>query len=112
DIAQAYSDHRQAVADETLAHAQLDRSKILLDKGAIAQKDYEGAVDVDEKAKITVETTEEHLRVLGADIGHPSGIVDIFAPISGIVTDQQVTAAAGTQGLASPNPIVISDLTQ
>jgi cobalt-zinc-cadmium efflux system membrane fusion protein len=112
DIAQAYSDYRQAVADETLAHAQLDRSKLLLDKGAIAQKDYEVAVDIDEKAKITVETTTEHLRVLGADINHPSAIVDIFAPISGIITDQQVTTAAGTQGLASPNSFTISDLTQ
>jgi cobalt-zinc-cadmium efflux system membrane fusion protein len=30
DIAQAFSDYRQAVADETLARAQLDRSKELL----------------------------------------------------------------------------------
>ncbi len=28
----------------------------------------------------------------------------------GVITDQQVTAAAGTQGLASPNAFVISDL--
>jgi cobalt-zinc-cadmium efflux system membrane fusion protein len=112
DIAQAYSDYRQAVADEALSRAQLERSKILLDKGAIAQKDYEVALDVDEKAKVTVETTIEHLRVLGSDPAHPTAIVDIFAPISGIITDQQVTNAAGTQGLASPNPFTISDLTQ
>jgi len=112
DISGAYSDYRQAVADEVLAKAQLERSKILLDKGAIAQKDYEVAVDMEEKAKITVETTTEHLWVLGADINHPSAIVDIFAPISGVITDQQVTAAAGVQGLASPNPFTISDLTQ
>jgi cobalt-zinc-cadmium efflux system membrane fusion protein len=110
DISGAYSDYRQAVADEVLARAQLERSKILLDKGAIAQKDYEVAVDTEEKAKITVETTQEHLRVLGADVNHPSSLVDIFAPISGVITDQQVTAAAGTQGLASPNPFTISDL--
>jgi cobalt-zinc-cadmium efflux system membrane fusion protein len=110
DISSAYSDYRQAVADEVLAKAQLERSKILLDKGAIAQKDYEVAVDTDEKAKITVETTREHLRVLGADQNHPSSLVDIFAPITGVITDQQVTAAAGTQGLASPNPFTISDL--
>lgn len=112
DIAQAYSDYRQAKADETLARAQLERSKILLEKGAIAQKDYEVAVDTDEKAKITVETTTEHLRILGADINHPGAIVDIFAPIAGVITDQQVTTAAGTQGLASANPFTISDLTQ
>jgi membrane fusion protein, heavy metal efflux system len=110
DISGAFSDYRQAVADETLARAQLARSKTLLDAGALAQKDYELALDVDAKAKVTVETTEEHLRVLGADKDHPTAIIDITAPVSGVITDQQVTQAAGTQGLASPNPFTISDL--
>ncbi len=110
DLSQAYSDARQARADEVLAKAQLERSKILLDKGAIAQKDYEVAVDTDEKARITVETTQQHLHVLGADPDHPTALIDITAPIDGIITDQQVTSAAGTQGLASPNPFTISDL--
>jgi len=109
DIAQAFSDYRQAVADETLAKAQLNRSKTLYEKGAIAQKDLEIAEDTDVKAKVTVETATEHLRVLGADINHPSSIVEIHAPVSGVITDQQVTTAAGTQGLASPNPFTISD---
>ena len=110
DISGAFSDYRQAVADETLARAQLARSKTLLDAGALAQKDYEVAVDTDEKAKVTVETTAEHLRVLGANKDHPTTIIDITAPVSGVITDQQVTQAAGTQGLASPNPFTISDL--
>jgi membrane fusion protein, heavy metal efflux system len=112
DISGAFSDYRQAVADQTLARAQLDRSKALLEAGAMAQKDYEVAVDAEEKAKVTVETTEDHLKVLGVDKDHPTAIVDIFAPISGVITDQQVTQAAGTQGLASPNPFTISDLSQ
>jgi membrane fusion protein, heavy metal efflux system len=110
DISGAFSDYRQAVADETLARAQLARSKTLLDAGALAQKDYEVALDTDAKAKVTVETTEEHLRVLGADKDHPTAIIDITAPVSGVITDQQVTQSAGTQGLASPNPFTISDL--
>ena len=111
DIAGAFSDYRQAVADRTLARAQLDRSKTLLDKGAIAQKDYEIAVDVAEKAEITVETAEQHLKVLGADKDHPTSVIDILAPVSGVITDQQVTQAAGVQGLAaSANPFTISDL--
>jgi len=110
DISGAFSDYRQALADEKLAEAQLARAKILLDAGAMAQKDYEVAVDTEEKAKVTVETTAEHLRVLGADKDHPSPIIDIVAPVSGVITDQQVTQAAGTQGLASPNPFTISDL--
>jgi len=38
--------------------------------------------------------------------------VSIYAPASGVITDQQVTVAAGTQGLASPNAFTISDLSQ
>ncbi len=110
DISGAFSDYRQAVADETLARAQLARSKTLLDAGALAQKDYELALDVEAKAKVAVETTEEHLRVLGADKDHPTAIIDITAPVSGVITDQQVTQSAGTQGLASPNSFTISDL--
>jgi membrane fusion protein, heavy metal efflux system len=110
DISGAFSDYRQALADQVLARAQLARSKMLLEGGAIAQKDFELAVDTDEKAKVTVETTEEHLRVLGADKDHPTAIIDVFAPVSGVITDQQVTAASGVQGLASTNPFTISDL--
>jgi cobalt-zinc-cadmium efflux system membrane fusion protein len=110
DIAQAFSDYRQAVADEVLAKAQLDRSNILYDKGAIARKDQEVAQDAEAKAVVAVETASDHLKVLGADPKHPTPIVEIYAPVSGVITDQQVTAASGTQGLASPNPFTISDL--
>jgi len=110
DISQAFSDYQQAVADERLAVAQLARSKILYEKGAIAQKDLEVAQDIEEKADVTVDTAIQHLRVLGADKDHPTAIVDVTAPVAGVITDQQVTAAAGTQGLASPNAFTISDL--
>ena len=110
DISSAFSDYRQAVVDEILARAQLERAKILLEKGAMAQKDYEVSVDTEDKAKVTVETTEAHLQVLGVDKDHVSTIVDVVAPVSGVITDQQVTQAAGVQGLASPNPFTISDL--
>ena len=79
DISEAFSDYEQAVADEKLAVAQLARSKVLYDKGAIAQKDLEVAEDTEEKADVTVKTTIQHLRVLGADKDHPTGIVDVTA---------------------------------
>jgi membrane fusion protein, heavy metal efflux system len=113
DIAQAFSDYRQAMADEELAKAQLDRAKILLEKGAIAKKDEEVAEDSEVKAKVTTETAVEHLRVLGADMAHPSSIIEIHAPVSGVITDQQVTAAAGVKTLDnSPNLFTISDLSK
>jgi cobalt-zinc-cadmium efflux system membrane fusion protein len=112
DISQAFSDYRQAVTDAALAKSQLDRAKILYDKGAIAQKDLEVVQDTEAKAQVSVETTTDRLKVLGADPKHPTQIIEIYAPASGVVTDQQVTSASGTQGLASPNPFTISDLSQ
>jgi len=41
----------------------------------------------------------------------PAGIVDITAPVSGVITDQEVTQAASVQAYSSPNPFTISDLT-
>ena len=110
DVAAAYSEYEQACADATLAAAQLERAKLLFDKGAIAQKDVEVAQDADIKARVAVKTALDHLHVLGADPEHPSAVVDVRAPVSGVITDQQVTAAGGVQGLASPNPFTISDL--
>ena len=110
DISGAFADYQQAVADELLARSQYERSKLLYDKGAIAKKDLDVAENVENKAKVTVSTTSEKIRILGADVQNPNAVISIRAPISGVITDQQVTNAAGTQGLASPNPFTISDL--
>jgi cobalt-zinc-cadmium efflux system membrane fusion protein len=113
DISQAFSDYRQGVADESLAHAQLDRSKTLYEKGAIAQKDLQAAENAETKAQVTVQTALERIRLLGADADHPSSIIDITAPASGVITEQNVTAAAGVKTLDnSPNLFTIADLSQ
>jgi cobalt-zinc-cadmium efflux system membrane fusion protein len=112
DVAAAFADHRKAVADEALARTQLERASVLFDRGAIAKKDLEVAQDTEDKAVVDVETTTERLRVLGVDASHPpSGIVDIVAPVSGVITEQNVTTAAGVKSLDnSPNLFTISDL--
>jgi cobalt-zinc-cadmium efflux system membrane fusion protein len=109
DVSTAFSDYRKAVADEVLAKTQLDRAKDLYDHGAIALNDLQVAQDTEAKAQVDVETTSEHLRLLGGDQNHPTSFVDISAPVSGIITDQQVTTAGGVQGLGS-NLFTISDL--
>jgi cobalt-zinc-cadmium efflux system membrane fusion protein len=111
DIAGAYSDYQKAVADEQLTRTQFERAQLLYDKGAISLNDLQVAQDTDAKAKVDVKTTAEKLRVLGSpNLDQPTGIVDILAPVSGVITDQQVTNAAGVAGLGSPNPFTISDL--
>jgi cobalt-zinc-cadmium efflux system membrane fusion protein len=110
DISQAFSDYRQALADDKLATKQLERAQLLQGKGAIAKKDVEVVEDAEAKAKVTVETTTERLRVLGADMNQPSGLIEIHAPVSGIIIEQNVTAAGGVKTLDnSPNLFTIAD---
>jgi cobalt-zinc-cadmium efflux system membrane fusion protein len=110
DIAGAYSDFRKAVKNEQLARMQLDRAKLLLDKGAIPKSALEIAQNAEDNAVVDVETATEHLRLLGADLDHPSGIVEVHAPVAGVITDQQITGQSGVQALTPPNPFTISDL--
>jgi len=111
DISGAWSDYQHAIVDEILGRAQLERAKGLYAIGAIAQKDLEVAQDTEDKAVVDVNTTAQKLRVLGADPSvQPTGIVDVIAPVAGVITDQQVTMAGGVAGLGSPSPFTISDL--
>lgn len=112
DIAQAFSDYRKAVTNEELTRAQLDRATALYSKGAIAAKDLEVAKNVHATSRVDVETTAERLRLLGSELDHPGGTVNIYAPASGVITDQQITASAGVQALSGPNPFTISDLSK
>jgi cobalt-zinc-cadmium efflux system membrane fusion protein len=109
DISGGFSTYQMAVADETLARAQNERSQDLYKHGAIALNDLQVAQDTEDKAKVAVDTSAEHLRLLGSSTDHPSGIVNITAPISGVITDQEVTNAAGVQSLGT-SPFTISDL--
>ena len=96
DVSGGYDAYSKAVADELLARKQLDRANLLYQHGAIATQDVEVAQDTEDDAKITLETAAEHLRLLGNDPDQPAGVVDIVAPVSGVITDQEVTDACGT----------------
>lgn len=110
DVSGAYSNYRMAVADEVLARTQYERSQDLYQHGAIALNDLQVAQDTEDKAKIAVETMSEHLRLLGNDPDKPVFMVDVFAPTSGILTDQQVTTGSLVQAYNTPYPFTISDL--
>jgi cobalt-zinc-cadmium efflux system membrane fusion protein len=111
DVSAAFSEYRKAMAEETLARTVLERARLLFSKGAIAQKEVEVAVDAQENAKVNLETGVEHLKILGADITHPSPVIEVLAPISGVITEQNVAAAGGVKSLDdSPNLFTIADL--
>ena len=110
DVSSAYQVYLKAVNDERLARQQVERSRELYAHGATSKSVLEQAEDTEEDARVDLDTATEQLRLLGVDKDHPSGIVDVVAPISGVISEQQVTNAAGTQGLSGPNPFTISDL--
>ncbi len=110
DVSGGYSNYKMAVADETLARAQLERTKDLYEHGAFALNDLQVAQDTEDKAKVAVDTAAEHLRLLGNDPDKMNFTVDIFAPVSGTITDQEVTAGSLVQAYSTPSPFTISDL--
>jgi cobalt-zinc-cadmium efflux system membrane fusion protein len=110
DVAGGFDAYRKAVADELLSRKQLNRAVDLYAHGAIAEQDLEVAQDTADDAKVTLATATEHLRLLGNDPDKPMGMVDIVAPIAGVITDQEVTNAATVQAYSSPGPFTISDV--
>ena len=110
DVSGAYQTYLRAENEERLARIQLERAQTLYDKGAVAKSALEQAESAEQDTRVDLNAATEQLRTLGVDKDHPSGIVDITAPISGVITDQQVTNSSGVQGLGSPNPFTISDL--
>jgi cobalt-zinc-cadmium efflux system membrane fusion protein len=112
DVSGAFSSYLKAVNDERLAKTQLDRAKILNDKGAIPNSQVEIAQNAEDDAKAALLASEEQLHVLGVDKDHPAAIVKVYAPASGYIIAQNVTtaAAAGVTFAGSSNAFTIADL--
>jgi len=113
DLASAMSDYQKSKADEVLSHKALDRAQMLFDRGAIAAKDLETAQDAEDKAKVDVETSDHRVRLMGADPAHPSPLIDLRAPVSGTVVEQNIAGFEGIKSLDNtPNLFTIADLGQ
>src|SRR5271168_421333 len=112
DVSGAFGSYLKAVNDERLAKVQLDRAKILNDKGAIPNSQVEIAQNAEDDAKAALTASEEQLRVLGVDKDHPAATVKVYAPASGFIIAQTVTpaSAAGVTYAGSANAFTIADL--
>ncbi len=113
DMAQAFSDYKKFQSDEALAKIQNDRTQLLLSHGAVAQKDVDIAAQAYTKAKLDTQAAAERIHILGSDPERPSSLIEVRAPISGTIIEQNVTAAAGVKSLDnSPNLFTIADLSE
>ncbi len=111
DLAAAIADYQKAQADEALSRRALERAQLLYSHGATAQKEVEQAQSTEDKAKVDVQTTAERIRILAGSLDHLSSIIEVKAPTSGTIIEQNVTMAAGIKSLDnSPNLFIIADL--
>jgi cobalt-zinc-cadmium efflux system membrane fusion protein len=114
DITNAFDTYVKAAADEQLADKAYLRADDLYKHGAISQSMLEQAEDTEKDAKADLAAAEEQLQTLGVDKNHPSPIVSVYAPISGVIVAQNVTnaAAAGVNLSGSATAFTLADLSQ
>ena len=113
DLSAAFSDYQKAAADERLAKKELDRTQLLYSHGALAEKDLQQAQDTEEKALVDLQNAEQRVRILGGDPAHPGALIELRAPVSGTIVEQNISGFEGIKSLDnSPNLFTIADLTQ
>ena len=96
DIAGAFNTYVKAAADEQLADKAYLRAQDLYQHGAISQSMLEQAEDTEKDAKADLTAADEQLKIFGVDKEHPSPIVKVYAPTSGVIVAQNITEAAAT----------------
>jgi cobalt-zinc-cadmium efflux system membrane fusion protein len=112
DVTNAFDAYLKAVNDEQMNNKALIRADDLFKHGAISQGMLEQAEDAERDAKADLVAAEQQLAMLGVDKDHPTDVVNVYAPISGVVIGQNVTnaAAAGVTLSGSATAFTIADL--
>ena len=112
DISTAFDSYLKAVNDEQLANKAFLRAKDLFDHGAVSQAMLEQAEIAEKDAQADLAAAEEQLKLYGVDKNHPSSIVNVYAPVSGVIIGQNITnaAAAGVTLSGSATAFTIADL--
>ena len=111
DITTAFQNYSQAKADEQLAKTQLERARLLYDKGAISLNERQVAEDTETKTQITVNSAAQQIRTLGADPSRQDPVINVYAPASGTIVEQNVVNAANVHTPDNqPNLFTIADL--
>jgi len=112
DSSNAFDVYLKARNDEIMNNKQYQRSKDLYAHGAISQSMLEQAEDAEDDALADLKSAEEQLQTLGIDKDHPSPVISIYSPISGVIVQQNVTeaAAAGVTFSGSATAFTVADL--
>jgi len=112
DSSNAFDVYLKARNDEIMNNKAYERAKTLFEHGAISQSMLEQAEDAQNDSLADLKSAEEQLETLGIDKDHPSPIVPVYSPISGVIVQQNVTqaAAAGVTFSGSATAFTVADL--
>lgn len=112
DVTNAFDAYLKAVNDEQLNNKAYIRAQDLFHHGAISQAMLEQAEDAERDAKSDLVAAQQQLAMLGVDKDHPTDVVNVYAPISGVIIGQNITnaAAAGVTLSGSATAFTIADL--
>ncbi len=112
DITTAFDAYLKAVNDEQLANKAYIRADDLYKHGALSQAMLEQAEDAEKDARADLDAANNQLKIFGVDKEHPGSVVNVYAPISGVVIGQNVTnaAAAGVALSGSATAFTVADL--
>jgi cobalt-zinc-cadmium efflux system membrane fusion protein len=114
DISNAFDAYLKAKNDEQLTNKAFLRAKDLFEHGAVSQAMFEQAENAENDARADLNAADEQLKLFGVDKDHPSPVVNVYAPTSGVVVAQNIAnAGAAGVGLAgSATAFTVADLSQ
>lgn len=113
DLALAFADYQKSLSEQSVNKRALERAKDLFEHGAAAAREVEAAEDLARKSEVDVKTNTEKIRILGGSVDHPSPVIEVRAPVSGTIVDQQVQTATGVKSLDnSPALFTIADISE
>ena len=111
DAGSAESDLAKAQIEANRAQRAVDRQKVLLDHGAVAEKDYDDAKAAADSAHAELARAKQHLAVLGMNPQATSDDIPLCSPGPGIVLTVSAASGEFSKSLDNAEPLMtIADL--
>ncbi len=111
DAGSAQSDFVKAEIEASRARRAADREKVLLDHGAVAEKDYIDAKAASDSAQAELARAKRHLEVLGMNAQGASDNIPLLSPSRGVVLTVGAATGEFSKSLDNADPLLtIADL--
>ena len=111
DAGSAQSELVKAEIEAARAQRAADREKVLLDHGAIAEKDYIDAKAASDSAQSELARAKQHIQILGMNVQGTSDHIPLLSPSRGVVLTVGAAAGEFSKSLDNADPLLtIADL--